>query len=135
MRVGFFEQDEDSHWYFIPSELLPEFKRLKGLMEGKDYMDAPNVFNDFSGKFGRYMSGGGINHIEVQRGSIKRDPKVEKPPTNKDLLFTFKDGKSHIGMIPEYPDEELVYNSVYYGGYWTNRYEDVEWWCFIEEIF
>lgn len=67
--------------------------------------------------------------------SIKRDPKVEKPPTNKDLLFTFKDGKSHIGMIPEYPDEELVYDSVYYGGYWTERYEDVEWWCFIEEIF
>lgn len=67
--------------------------------------------------------------------SIRRDPKVEKPPTNKDLLFTFKDGKSHIGMIPEYPDEELVYDSVYYGGYWTERYEDVEWWCFIEEIF
>lgn len=144
---GFFEQDEDSHWYFIPNKLLPEFERLKSLTEGKDYMDDADTFDEFENKFSEYRTGGGINDIEVQRGSIKRDPKVERPPVGKGVLFYFKghhyrdkddtsplEPHAQIGLIGEGEDFEDG-GTVYYSGYDASPYTDVEWWCFIEEIF
>lgn len=62
---GYFKQDGDCHWYFIPSEEVEEFDRLLQATEGKDYMDAPDEYDEFNDKFSEYQTGGGIEDIEV----------------------------------------------------------------------
>lgn len=51
-------QDGDCHWYWIPNRLLSEFKNELAEIEGIDYMDNPDAFDDFSEKYDKYRTGG-----------------------------------------------------------------------------
>ena len=49
-------EDGDGHWYLIPNELQNEF--LEDL-ENEDFED------EFSDKYGEYMSGGDLNLVQL----------------------------------------------------------------------
>lgn len=51
-------QDTDSHWYWIPEELVAGFNQLCEKLSGKMYMDCPDVFDSFSESFEVYSTGG-----------------------------------------------------------------------------
>jgi hypothetical protein len=60
----FFARDSDCHSYMIPVELRNRFKQLNNRLpeiEGWDEYDYDNALND---EFGRYLTNGGIDHIE-----------------------------------------------------------------------
>lgn len=58
-------QDQDSHWYIIPIEMLEVFNRL---LEESQYESNPDweaKEAEFIDKFSQYATGGYINNIEL----------------------------------------------------------------------
>lgn len=58
-QTYFFGQDQDSHWYMIPSELREEWCKYT-INDLEDY----DEIDEFISKFSQYMTGGGIGDIE-----------------------------------------------------------------------
>ena len=56
-------QDNDGDWYWIPNEKVREFCSDKQGIEGKEYMDAPEDFDDFTAKWDVYSTGGDPNNM------------------------------------------------------------------------
>lgn len=56
----FFSQDQDSHWYMIPSELYDKWQEMtQNDFDDDDYEGV----EEFEKTFGEYRTGGGISHI------------------------------------------------------------------------
>jgi hypothetical protein len=55
--------DDDGHWYWIPNELLCEFKSDLNKIIGKAYMDCPDEFDSFIDKYDKYMTLGSPDNI------------------------------------------------------------------------
>jgi hypothetical protein len=51
-------QDDDSHWYWIPNDILVDFQTDLASICGKDYMNCPDEFDDFITKYDKYRTGG-----------------------------------------------------------------------------
>jgi hypothetical protein len=51
-------QDNDCDWYWIPNEKVREFCSDKSELEGKEYMDCPNDFDEFQRKYELFATGG-----------------------------------------------------------------------------
>lgn len=51
-------QDDDGHWYWIPSEIIAGFDQMLSAIEGKLYMDCPDQFDSFSSAYEDYRTGG-----------------------------------------------------------------------------
>ena len=51
-------QDDDSHWYWIPNDIVQKFESDLSAITGKDYMDCPDLFDDFTENYGHYRTGG-----------------------------------------------------------------------------
>lgn len=67
MKTGYLRQDESSHWYTIPKELVADFDRLQDEInslpeESDEWCDA---IDEFCEKFGGYMTGGSVDHVEI----------------------------------------------------------------------
>jgi len=67
IKFGFLRQDDDSHWYLIPSEKLLEYDNLvdrmeSGLSAGKEAFE---LENDFIEKFDQYRVGGSLYGLRV----------------------------------------------------------------------
>lgn len=60
MKIGFLRQDDDCHWYLIPTELLQEFDNLFNLINIDD-----NLCDDFNDKFDKYRLSGGPFALKV----------------------------------------------------------------------
>lgn len=56
-------QDNDSDWYWIPNKKVREFCSNKKEIEGKEYMDAPEDFDEFTAKWDVYSTGGDPNNM------------------------------------------------------------------------
>ena len=63
-------QDGDGHWYWIPQDDLNEFNRYMEEMDGKEYMDCPEVFDSFSEYFEMFRTWG---DPDIQPDYFKRD--------------------------------------------------------------
>lgn len=55
--------DDDGHWYWIPNELLCEFKSDLNKIIGKAYMDYPDEFDLFEYKYYEYRTHGSSDNI------------------------------------------------------------------------
>jgi hypothetical protein len=53
--------DNDGHWYWIPNEMVNNFNEYLDKMRGKEYLDIPNIFDDFIDKYSKYETGGDEN--------------------------------------------------------------------------
>ena len=49
-------QDDDFHWYWILNTMLPEFKTDFARIKGKEYMSAPDDFDNFNQKYTDYRT-------------------------------------------------------------------------------
>ncbi len=61
-------QDESSHWYVIPNDLLSEFNRLLNLCEEERDLGIENLFKteeEFNKMFSKYRTGGDLNNIQL----------------------------------------------------------------------
>lgn len=74
--------------------------------------------------------------------SIKRDPKVERPPNDTRVLFCFKSSPNSeksefflVGAVSKEGFETYGRNEFVEYGYDVVPYKMAIWWCFIEEIF
>jgi len=56
-------QDESSHWYCIPLEMDDEFFNMSEECANNDYDH--NSIAKFTEKFGKYMTGGGVNNYQL----------------------------------------------------------------------
>lgn len=56
-------QDDDGHWYWIPNEILDNFQLDLQKISGKDYMDCPDSFDDFSEKYEIFRTLGDPNNM------------------------------------------------------------------------
>lgn len=54
-------QDNDSHWYWIPKEMEDDFYKRCREMDGKEYMDDPDAFDEFIEMYDDYRTGGDPN--------------------------------------------------------------------------
>lgn len=62
-------QDNDSHYYWIPEELVMEFDQLNDSISGIEYMDNPDLFDEFAEKFEQYRTLGDPNNCpELLKG-------------------------------------------------------------------
>lgn len=50
--------DHDSHWYWIDENDLFDFNERLKKLEGKEYMDDPDAFDDFIELYDGYRTGG-----------------------------------------------------------------------------
>ena len=70
-------QDSDGHWYWIPKELIEKFNDILFVIDGKDYMDCSDVFDNFNNIFEKYRTMGDSNLIpdfykkEIQKNDFK----------------------------------------------------------------
>ena len=56
-------RDDDSHWYWIPDDMVDDFnKRIKALA-GLQYSDDPDAFDEFESKYDQYRTGGDPNNV------------------------------------------------------------------------
>ena len=51
-------QDESSHWYVLPNDLLDDFHKDE---ENEDFIDS----GGFDEKYGRFRTGGGLNLVQL----------------------------------------------------------------------
>ncbi len=51
-------QDGDCHWYWIPKTEKQEFDDIEEKTSGIDYMENPDLFEEFISKFEKYATGG-----------------------------------------------------------------------------
>lgn len=51
-------QDTDCDWYWVPLEMVDDFKRKNKELEGKEYLDDPYAFDLFHDNFGKFRTGG-----------------------------------------------------------------------------
>ena len=56
-------QDDNSDWYWIPSELIKDFMEDLEKIAGKEYMDCCHYFDYFEDKYNIYKTGGDIGLI------------------------------------------------------------------------
>lgn len=49
---GVLRRDDDSHWYAVPVGDVEAFDALMERIEGVDYMDLPDAFDEFNNRFG-----------------------------------------------------------------------------------
>jgi len=57
-------QDFESDWYWIPKSKVSEFEEMNAkLCEIEDYMDDPDLFDQFEELFGHYKTGGDKNNM------------------------------------------------------------------------
>ena len=56
-------QDSDGHWYWIPEKLSTDFINGVEKISGIEYMDDPDAFDLFSGKYEQYRTLGDPNNI------------------------------------------------------------------------
>ena len=49
-------QDEDGHWYWIPNDILDNFREDLDNISGKEYMDCPNDFDNFIDNYDVYRT-------------------------------------------------------------------------------
>jgi len=54
-------QDSECDWYWIPENEVDKFELMSNSLNGKDYMDCPDRFDDFESTFGHYRTGGDPN--------------------------------------------------------------------------
>ena len=64
MKFGYLRQDESSHWYLVPEELIGEYDALIEEM-GDSWEDDDDLCIDYIDKYGEYMLGGAIQHLKV----------------------------------------------------------------------
>lgn len=64
-------QDDDSHWYWIPIELLEKFDSDLQVIYGKDYMEVADEVDTFIEDFDRYRTCGDPNNIPFHFELIK----------------------------------------------------------------
>lgn len=51
-------QDNDGHWFWIPTNLVSEFENDLEVITGIEYMDNPDAFDYFIEKYSVYQTGG-----------------------------------------------------------------------------
>ncbi len=68
-EVGYFKQDDDGHWYFVPENVVKEFNEAQEKIWATNGWDSVAI-NDFVERFDKYRMPGSISHIKV---SIIRD--------------------------------------------------------------
>lgn len=51
-------QDDDCHWYMIPASEAADFDIASEKLEGKEYMDCPDDFDDFMVVWDNFRTGG-----------------------------------------------------------------------------
>lgn len=54
MSLGFLRNDDDGHWYLVPSLFIADFDESLEKMKGLEYLDDPSVFDQFEEFFGKY---------------------------------------------------------------------------------
>jgi len=52
--IGHLRQDDDGHWYLIPSLFVTDFDEMMDKMDGIGYLDNPCLFDEFEEFFGRF---------------------------------------------------------------------------------
>ncbi len=68
-EVGYFKQDDDGHWYFVPVNAVKEFNEAQEKIWATNGWDSVDIA-DFVERFDKYRMQGGISSIKV---SIVRD--------------------------------------------------------------
>ena len=58
MKLGQLRRDDDCHWYLVPLDEVDDFDQMSAEMEGVEYMDKPNLFDEFNNRFGDYRVDG-----------------------------------------------------------------------------
>jgi hypothetical protein len=48
--------DSDGHWYWIPFDRMEEFMERSHALEGRDYMESPDLYDTFSYRFESYRT-------------------------------------------------------------------------------
>ena len=51
-------QDNDCHWYWILDSDLKEFNTMINLLDDKEYLDCPELFDMFVDKYSKFQTGG-----------------------------------------------------------------------------
>lgn len=64
-KYGYYRQDEDSHNYVIPEDLVSIFDSFMDEISGKRYIDFPGAFNEFENKFSKYRINGEIYNMKI----------------------------------------------------------------------
>jgi hypothetical protein len=62
----FFDEDENGHWYCIPTKLRKEWAALVHSIHSAEMYseEFDNLCAEFTDTFGEYRLGGGITHID-----------------------------------------------------------------------
>ncbi len=50
--------EHDGDWYWIPKAILNDFNKDLNEISGIEYMDAPDLFDDFETKYNKFHTGG-----------------------------------------------------------------------------
>lgn len=58
-------QDDSSHWYIIPQEVVDDFENQMNYIYDHDDDGIEDIINEFDNKFGKYRTGGDINNYQL----------------------------------------------------------------------
>ena len=56
-------EDHECDWYWIPNDILEDFKKDSNNLAGKSYLEAEELHDSFISKYGQYATGGGKDNI------------------------------------------------------------------------
>jgi len=67
LRLGKLRQDDSSHWYVIPEELVEEYEKISmDIDKAKDHSDEwYDLIDRYDSNYGQYRLDGGIYDLKV----------------------------------------------------------------------
>jgi len=68
MKIGYLRQDDSSHWYLIPEDMVTIYSEMVNLFECKLEIESDewyNAIDEFENLFAQYRLGGGPENCKV----------------------------------------------------------------------